>query len=202
MGNAKHRPKCRRLAISVISREAARKELQPSHRRPRMRAVASSGVPIPQGTHRLKDSSESTAWTVPELLRTVALRGQHPAVIVSGAEGVAVWTCEAIAQASMALAQRLRRDGIDHSKRIALWAPNSPQWIIVALAVMAAGGVLVPIDDLAQAAELEAALDCCGARLIFISARHLADFKDVLHCQGCGSRPRGCASRHCNFHAE
>ena len=70
----------------------------------------------------MKDSSESTAWTVPELLRTVALRGQHPAVIVSGAEGVAVSTCEAIAKASMALARRLRRDGIDHSKRMALWA--------------------------------------------------------------------------------
>jgi acyl-CoA synthetase (AMP-forming)/AMP-acid ligase II len=145
-----------------------------------MRGVASSGLPIPQGTDSLKHSSESSAWTVHELLRSVALRGQHPAVIVSGVEGVAVWTCEAIAQASMALARRLRRDGIAHSKRVALWAPNSPQWIIVALAVMAAGGVLVPIDDLAQVAELEAALDCSGARQIFISARHFTDFKDVL----------------------
>ena len=132
----------------------------------------------------MKRSSTATVWTVTELLRSVALRGEHPAVIVSGAEGVTVWTCEALAQASMTLARRLRRNGIGQAQRIALWAPNSPHWIIVALAVMAAGSVLVPIDDLAQAAELEAALDCSGARLIFTSAHHLAEFKDLFSAKG------------------
>ena len=82
----------------------------------------------------------------------------------------------------------LRWNGIGHAERIALWAPNSPHWIIVALAIMAAGGVLVPIDDLSQATELAAALDCSGARLIFTSARHLADFKDALIAKGVAAR--------------
>jgi long-chain acyl-CoA synthetase len=112
------------------------------------------------------------------------LRGQHPAVVVSGVNGPTIWTCEVLAQASVSLARALRRNGIDHAQPIALWAPNSPHWIIVALAIMAAGGVLVPIDDLSEAAELEAALECSNAKLIFTSARHLAAVEDLLRAKG------------------
>jgi len=41
--------------------------------------------------------------------------------------------------------------GVSQGSRIAIWAPNSPVWIVSALAILAAGGVVVPIDDLADA---------------------------------------------------
>lgn len=36
--------------------------------------------------------------------------------------------------------------GVDKGDRVALWAPNSAEWIIAAFGVMTAGGVLVPVN--------------------------------------------------------
>src|SRR5881628_1312617 len=36
--------------------------------------------------------------------------------------------------------------GIDKGERVAVWAPNSAQWIIAAFGVLTAGGVLVPVN--------------------------------------------------------
>jgi HIP---CoA ligase len=36
--------------------------------------------------------------------------------------------------------------GIEPGDRVALWAPNSADWIIAALGVLGAGGVLVPLN--------------------------------------------------------
>jgi long-chain acyl-CoA synthetase len=105
-------------------------------------------------------------------------------VLAFSADGAAIWTCEMLERASLSIAQRLLRGGIKRSQRIALWAPNSPQWIIVALAIMVAGGVLVPIDDMSQGSEVESALDSSGARLIYTTARHLADYKDLFSGKG------------------
>ena len=68
---------------------------------------------------------------------------------------------------------------------VALWAPNSPVWIAAALGVLAAGGMLVPIDDLADAEQLEAALNSSGARLILTTARHLDASGAILRAHRC-----------------
>ena len=49
---------------------------------------------------------------------------------------------------------------------------------------MAAGGVLVAIDDLSDTAQLEAALDASDARLIFATASHLEAAGEVLRAKG------------------
>ena len=64
--------------------------------------------------------------------------------------------------------------------RVAIWAPNSPVWIVAALAVLAAGGVVVPIDDQADAEQCEAALTSTSVRLIFTTAHHLEASSDIL----------------------
>jgi long-subunit acyl-CoA synthetase (AMP-forming) len=56
------------------------------------------------------------------------------------------------------LAHGLQDAGFGRDSRVAICAPNSPVWIVAALAVLAAGGVVVPIDDLADAEQFEAAL--------------------------------------------
>jgi long-chain acyl-CoA synthetase len=66
---------------------------------------------------------------------------------------------------------------------VALWAPNSPVWIAAALGVLAAGGILVPIDDLADAEQFEAALNSSGSRLILTTARHLDASGAILRAQ-------------------
>ena len=123
-------------------------------------------------------------WTIADLLRSVARRGDHPAVIVSGAEGHAVWRGADLARDATALAHGLRAAGIQRGQRIGICAPNSAQWIIAALAIMLAGGVLVAIDDLSDTPQLAAAIDASGAGLVFITAAHLATAGEMLRAKG------------------
>jgi long-chain acyl-CoA synthetase len=122
-------------------------------------------------------------------LHSIVRRGQHPAIIVSGAEGFSVRTSEALVRDVVAFANGLRRKGIGRGDTIVLWAPNSPEWIVAALGIMAAGGVLVPIDDLWDEVQLEAALHCSGARSIFASTRHLAAARNMLRLKGVAVAP-------------
>jgi len=56
----------------------------------------------------------------------------------------------------------------------------------MALAVLAAGGVLVPIDDLADTEQLEAALASGNVRLILTTTHHIEASGDILRAHGAG----------------
>ena len=120
-------------------------------------------------------------WTIAGCLRDLTARGRHPAVVSFVKDGVAIWDSATVADKALCLARGLREAGVASGSRVALWAPNSPVWIIAALAVLAAAGVVVPIDDLADAEQLDAALASSAARLIFTTARHLEAYGDILH---------------------
>ena len=119
-------------------------------------------------------------WTITGLLRDVAARGRHPALITFGEGAGASWDSETVADQALRLARGLRDAGFGSGVRVAIWGPNSPVWIVAALAVLAAGGVLVPIDDLADAEQFDAALTSSAARLIFTTAGHLEASSDIL----------------------
>jgi long-chain acyl-CoA synthetase len=126
----------------------------------------------------------SSDWNVAGLLASVAQRGDRPAVILPSLAGRTTWSCATLARGAETLARGLLGMGVQRTQPIALWAPNSPDWIIVALAIMAAGGVLVAIDDLSDDAQLAAALEASGARLIFTTSHHLASAGDMLRARG------------------
>lgn len=63
--------------------------------------------------------------------------------IVSWSETV---TREALGERVSAAAGRLRSLGVRERHRVGLWAENSVEWIVVALAVARVGGVLVPLN--------------------------------------------------------
>jgi len=80
-------------------------------------------------------------------------------------------------------------NGVDKGSAVALWAPNSPVWIAAALGVLASVGTLVPIDDLADAEQLEAALNSSGARLILTTAHHLDASSAILRAHDVAAIP-------------
>src|SRR5260370_4295001 len=112
-------------------------------------------------------------WNTARLLRDLAARRRHPAVIAFAQDSVATWDSETVADKALRLACGLRDTGLEPGDRVALWAPNSPVWIVAALGVFAAGAGLVPIDDLADTDQLDAALVSCSVRLGFTTAGHL-----------------------------
>ena len=121
-------------------------------------------------------------WNVCDLLSTLAARGRHPAVIAFGNPGTLTWDSETLVHHALRLARSLRQ--FDRDSRIGLWAPNSPHWIASALGVMAAGHVLVPLDDLADAVQFEAALASAELRLLLTTAEHAETSADILRRLG------------------
>ena len=56
--------------------------------------------------------------------------------------------------------------GLEAGDRVAIWGPNSRDWIIAALGVMAAGGIIVPLNTRLKGGEAADILDRSGARLL------------------------------------
>src|SRR6266404_2248661 len=119
-------------------------------------------------------------WNIVGLLRDLTGRDQHPGVIAFAEDGVASWDSGTVGDKALRLAHGLQDAGVGRGSRVAIWAPNSPVWIVAALAVLAAGGVVVPIDDQADAEQFEAALTSAAVQLVFTTAYHLEASGDIL----------------------
>ena len=88
--------------------------------------------------------THTPAWqTIPEMVLSAAARFGDAEAIVDGplrftfAEIVERIRCAAGAFADL---------GVGKGDRIAIWAPNSAEWIIAAFGLLTAGGVLVPVN--------------------------------------------------------
>ena len=73
------------------------------------------------------------------------------------------------------LAQRIRKAsgafaefGVDKGDRVAVWAPNSAEWIIAAFGIMAAGGVLVPVNTRFKTDEAADVVARSGAKAVMV----------------------------------
>ena len=58
--------------------------------------------------------------------------------------------------------------GIDKGDRVAVWAPNSAEWVIAAFGIMAAGGVLVPVNTRFKADEAADVVSRSGAKAVMV----------------------------------
>ena len=72
--------------------------------------------------------------------------------------------------------------GVMKGDRVAIWAPNSQEWIIAALGMAACGGVLVPLNTRFKGAEALNVLKRSGATLLLTVRGFLgADYPELLH---------------------
>ena len=111
------------------------------------------------------------------LLDSLQKKGDAPAVIEVRGDTLTVHSFAAIAGQTRALACGLRAAGLATGDPVGLWAPNGASWVVIRLAVAAAGGVAVAIDDLADAAEAEAIIRSSGLRRLFATAAHLEELE-------------------------
>jgi acyl-CoA synthetase (AMP-forming)/AMP-acid ligase II len=58
--------------------------------------------------------------------------------------------------------------GVDKGDRIAIWAPNSAEWIIAAFGLLTAGGVLVPVNTRFRAEEAADVIGRSGAKAVLV----------------------------------
>ncbi|WP_334155010.1 long-chain-fatty-acid--CoA ligase [Tepidimonas sp.] len=78
------------------------------------------------------------------------------------------WTYREVDEASRAVAGYLQSLGLQRGERVAVMMPNVPQYPIAVAAILRAGYVLVNVNPLYTARELEHQLKDSGAKAIFI----------------------------------
>jgi acyl-CoA synthetase (AMP-forming)/AMP-acid ligase II len=75
--------------------------------------------------------------------------------------------------------------GIQPGDRVAIWAPNSLEWVVAALGITTVGAVLVPINTRFRGSEAGYILACSGARVLFTVGEFLGvDYSGLLASSG------------------
>lgn len=116
----------------------------------------------------------SSLWTPARLIAALAARGDAPAIITMSGGNPVEWPAAALAEDAARLAGGLLAAGLAPGEPVGLHGPNSPDWIAVRLAIGAAGGVPVAVDDLTAAEDAAPILARAGCRWHFATAAHAA----------------------------
>jgi long-chain acyl-CoA synthetase len=109
------------------------------------------------------------AETIQGLIHSLARHEEKPAIIAFQEDGLATWTYKDFFATVSSLSSGLAKTITGEERTIALCAGNSPQWIMTALAVMYAGGVLLPVDRQAEDETLRHILNDSNAGILFTS---------------------------------
>ena len=120
-------------------------------------------------THSERDGgfevrSEVTWPTIPAMVRDAARRFGDAEAVVDGDRRVGFTALTAMVSDT---ARALIASGIEPGHRVAVWAPNSLEWLVAALGITTAGGVLVPVNTRFKGAEAGYVLARSGARALF-----------------------------------
>ena len=108
--------------------------------------------------------SEVTWPSIPAMVRDSAARLGDAEAVVDGTRRVGFK--DLVASVSGA-ARALIASRIEPGDRVAVWAPNSLEWIVAALGVTTAGGVLVPVNTRFKGGEAAYILARSRARMLF-----------------------------------
>jgi acyl-CoA synthetase (AMP-forming)/AMP-acid ligase II len=103
--------------------------------------------------------------TIPRLLREAAeAHGDHAAYV----EGGTSLSYAGLLARVRAVARGFVAHGLGAGDRVVLWAPNSTDWAVAALAVTYAGGVLVPANSRYTGAEVADLVERVGAPIVVL----------------------------------
>jgi acyl-CoA synthetase (AMP-forming)/AMP-acid ligase II len=83
--------------------------------------------------------------TIPHLLRSSADRFSAREAIVDVSDGTTL-SFTGLAAAAHDAARAFMSLGVERGDRVAIWAPNVWEWVVAALGLQSAGGVLVPLN--------------------------------------------------------
>ena len=126
--------------------------------------------------------SGSLPASIPALIFFAAIRHAGRMAIEEG--GIST-DYRALPHLALSVTRSLMVLGIEAGDRVAIWAPNSRDWIIAALGIHCAGAVMVPINTRMKGAEAADILKRSGARVLFVQGEFLGvDYLSLLqpHC--------------------
>jgi acyl-CoA synthetase (AMP-forming)/AMP-acid ligase II len=113
----------------------------------------------------------SAVWdTIPQMVLSAADRFGDAEAVVDGSLRL---TFAELGDRVRVAAGAFAAAGIDRGDRAAIWAPNSAEWIIAAFGLLAAGGVLVPVNTRFKAAEAGDIIRRSGAKAVLVQSGFL-----------------------------
>jgi acyl-CoA synthetase (AMP-forming)/AMP-acid ligase II len=116
--------------------------------------------------------------TIPEMVLSAADRfGDAEAVVDGPLRLTFTDVVERIRCAAGAFAEL----GVEKGERVAIWAPNSAEWMIAAFGLMTAGGVLVPVNTRFKAEEAADVVARSGAKAVLVQKGFLGEDFNVDH---------------------
>ncbi|MFD3652515.1 FadD3 family acyl-CoA ligase [Streptomyces sp. NPDC058620] len=108
--------------------------------------------------------------TIPQLVRAAAERyGDREAVV----EGRARVSYTELGERVERAAAACMASGVEPGDRVAIWAPNTLDWIVSALGAVTAGAVLVPLNTRFKGTEAAHILRRSRAKLLFVTGTFL-----------------------------
>ena len=119
----------------------------------------------------------TSSGTIPELVEHAAqVYADGEAVIDYGPDGaIRRVTFAELAGVVRRAATGCAEHGVQPGDRVAIWGPNSLEWIAAALGALAAGAAIVPLNTRFKAEEAAYILDKSGATLTFVSPPFLGN---------------------------
>lgn len=103
--------------------------------------------------------------TIPEMVLSTADRfGDAEAVV----DGPLRYTFDQVVERIRCAAGAFADLGIDRGERVAIWAPNSAEWIVAAFGLLTAGAVLVPVNTRFKADEAGDVIVRSGVRAVLV----------------------------------
>lgn len=91
------------------------------------------------------------------------------------------WSFSELEAASNRVSAWLQERGAGPGTKVALYSPNSPEWLIAYYAVMKVGAVVVPLNLMLTPEEAVYALNDCGAVAVFGSHDRIARITPLRH---------------------
>ncbi|MGF7235258.1 MAG: AMP-binding protein, partial [Frankia sp.] len=114
--------------------------------------------------------------TIPQLVLSAGDRfGEAEAVV----DGPLRLTFAELTERIRVAAGSFASAGIDKGDRVAIWAPNSAEWMIAAFGLVTAGGVLVPVNTRFKAAEAGDIIRRSGAKAVLVQEGFLGQHYEV-----------------------
>ncbi|AJR26191.1 AMP-dependent synthetase [Sphingobium sp. YBL2] len=128
--------------------------------------------------------------TLPEVIAHVAARyGSTPFII--GEDGARISFAQYKDRVD-GLARALIAHGVAHGGRVAIWAPNSPEWMIAAAAAESIGAIMVPVNTRFKGGEALYILAKTRAKILFTVTGFLGnDYAAMLVQAGGGAGDTG-----------
>jgi len=152
-------------------------------------SIAATG-PTDMGNPHFSDLPATLDHVLPRVIAHVAARYGHTPYIVDE-DGVTTSFAGFKARVD-SLAQALIAHGLEHGDRAAIWAPNSPEWMVAAAAIESIGAIMVPINTRFKGGEALYALGKTRAKMLFTVAGFLGnDYAGMLARAGGGVGDEG-----------